>query len=245
MKYYAHFGHKDFILCLGYKSDVIKRYFLNYEECLTNDFILTNGGKQVDLLSSDIDDWRITFVDTGRTTNIGGRLLAVREHLDNEDVFLANYTDNLSNVDMNAMCADFRRSKAVAGFLCVRPNFGFHVVETDGSDVVSKVSSVRDADVWSNGGYFILRKEVFDYLRPGEELVEEPFQRLIREQLLYAYRFEGFWACMDTYKEKQMLDTLYQEGQPPWEVWNQHGRNGQRQDRVAVAVLGDAVSRRR
>jgi len=219
MKYYAHYGHKDFVLCLGHKADVIKKYFLNYEEHLTNDFVLSEGGKHVDLLGSDIHDWRITFVDTGATTNIGGRLRAVRKHLEGEEVFLANYTDNLSDLDLAAMQAAFARSGAVAGFLCVRPNFSFHLVTTGEGDLVDGINSVHETEVWSNGGYFILRKEIFDYMRDGEELVEQPFRRLIQERRLYGYKYRGFWACMDTFKEKQSLEDLYNSGRPPWEVW--------------------------
>jgi glucose-1-phosphate cytidylyltransferase len=219
MKYYAHYGHKDFILCLGHKADVIKKYFLNYEEHLTNDFVLSQGGAQVDLLGSDIHDWRITFVDTGPTTNIGGRLLAVRRHLEDEETFLANYTDNLSDLDLDEMQAAFELSGAVAGMVCVRPNFSFHLVTTGPDSLVENISNVQATEVWSNGGYFIFRHDIFDYMREGEELVEAPFRRLIQARRLYAHKYNGFWACMDTYKEKQVLDDLYNSGRPPWEVW--------------------------
>jgi glucose-1-phosphate cytidylyltransferase len=235
MKFYAHYGHKDFILCLGHKSDVIKRYFLDYEEHLTNDFVLTDGGKSVELLGKDIDDWRITFVDTGMTTNIGGRLLAVRKHLEGEQTFLANYTDNLSNANLHEMQAAFERSQAVAGFLCVRPNFSFHMVTTDDQDMVDSIGSVRETRMWSNGGYFIFNQEIFDYMREGEELVEQPFQRLIRARRLYAHKFSGFWACMDTFKEKQMFDELYNTGRRPWEVWR-GPRTVDDSDRVLASV---------
>ena len=101
MKYYAHFGHKDFILCLGYRADVIKNYFLNYNEAISNDFVLTGGGAEVELLASDINDWRITFVDTGMTASVGERLRAVRPYLEGEDMFLANYADGLSDLDLD------------------------------------------------------------------------------------------------------------------------------------------------
>jgi glucose-1-phosphate cytidylyltransferase len=232
MKYYAHYGHKDFILCLGHKADVIKRYFLNYDEHLTNDFVLTNGGASVELLNRDIEDWRISFVDTGTTSNIGGRLRAVREHLCGEDMFLANYTDNLSSLDLNAMLARFKETKAVGAFLCVKPNFSFHVVTTDADDMVQSIRGVRDANVWSNGGYFVLRQEIFDYLHPGDELVEETFGRLVAERRLYAHRFDGFWACMDTFKEKQALDDLHHAGNAPWQVWCRPGPTTREFDQV-------------
>ena len=222
MKYYAHFGHRDFILCLGHQADAIKNYFLNYNECISNDFVLRPGmeREQIRLLNRDIADWTITFVDTGVETNIGGRLRAVRDHLAGEEIFLANYSDALTDLDLDVMEKDFRsRPDAVAGFLCVRPSTSFHLVTLDGDRRVRTIREARRCDVWINGGYFIMRSEIFDYLRPGEELVVEPFQRLIDQGRLSAYRHEGFWACMDTFKEKQQFDDMYAQDQAPWELW--------------------------
>jgi glucose-1-phosphate cytidylyltransferase len=218
MKYYAHFGHKDFILCLGYKADVIKKYFLNYDECLSNDFTLSGAGN-VDLANSDIHDWRISFVDTGISTNIGGRLRAVRDHLDGEEYFLANYSDNLTDVPLPDMISNFEGSDRVASFLCVRPSQSFHMVSLDGQNVVSRITHASKANLRINGGYFVLRKDVFDYMQPGEELVEEPFQRLIEKKRLAAYRYDGFFVSMDTFKERQALEELYGSGNAPWTLW--------------------------
>jgi glucose-1-phosphate cytidylyltransferase len=217
MKTYAHWGHKEFILCLGYKADVIKNYFLNYDECLSNDFTLS--GQRVDLASSDIDDWKITFVDTGHDTNIGGRLRAVREHLGADEMFLANYSDNLTDVPMDAMIREMEATDRVASFLCVRPSQSFHVVALDDHQAVSRITHVSHSDIRVNGGYFVLRREVFDHMRPGEELVEEPFQRLIEARRLAAYRYDGFFVSMDTFKERQELEDLYTRGVAPWELW--------------------------
>ena len=219
MKYYAHHGHKDFILCLGYKADAIKNYFLNYNECLTNDFILADGGKTLTLLKSDIHDWRITFVDTGITSNIGQRLKAVEEYLDGEDIFLANYVDGLSDLPLPSYIDHFLQRDKIASFVCVKPTQSFHVVSLDGGDLISDIQHVTTAGLWINGGYFIFRKQIFEYLREGEELVVEPFQRLIACNELIGYKHEGFWACMDTFKEKQQLEDLYTRGDAPWEVW--------------------------
>lgn len=221
MKYYAHFGHKEFILCLGYKADVIKEYFLNYDECLSNDFVLTGDRRNVSPLNRDIHDWRITFVDTGMTQNIGGRLLAVREYLRDEEVFLANYSDNLTDLHLPDMIEDFRRRKnVVASFLCVKPSQSFHIVSLNGDGQVLSIDEVANSDVRINGGFFILRQDIFDYVRPGEELVVEPFARLIEEQRLYAFKYDRFWAAMDTFKEKQKFDEMHVRGEAPWEVWN-------------------------
>ncbi|MCE5229775.1 glucose-1-phosphate cytidylyltransferase [bacterium] len=220
MKYYAHFGHKDFILCLGYKADYIKKYFLNYDECLSNDFVLKAGGNHVQLLNRDIDDWTITFVDTGMETNIGGRLRAVRRYVENEPMFLANYSDALTDLDLSEMVRDFQcQPAAVASFLCVRPCTTFHLVNIDGDSRVVSITDVRHSNIWINGGYFILRPEIFDYMRDGEELVSEPFERLIAESRLRAFHYEQFWQCMDTFKDKQEFEDMYTRGRAPWELW--------------------------
>ena len=131
MKYFAHFGHKDFILCLGYRSDLIKQYFLNYNECLSNDFVLSKGGKNLELANSDIHDWRITFVDTGLRSNIGQRLLAVQQYVANEGVFLANYTDGLTDLDLSSYLDYARQRDKIATFLSVKPSLSYHVTMTD------------------------------------------------------------------------------------------------------------------
>jgi len=219
MRYYAHYGHKDFILCLGYKADVIKKYFLNYDECLSNDFILSHGGKKLELLNSDIQDWKITFVDTGLTSNIGQRLKAVERYLEGEEVFFANYSDGLTDLPLLDFIDYFNEQQKIACFLCVRPTQSFHVVSMKDNGTVSAIQHVTRSNMWINGGYFIFRKEIFKYINEGEELVQEPFSRLIEMEELMAYKYEGFWACMDTFKDKQQLDDLYAHGQAPWEVW--------------------------
>lgn len=221
MKYYAHYGHKDFILCLGYKADFIKNYFLNYDECLSNDFVLSGGGKQLLMLNSDIQDWKITFVDTGLYSNIGQRLKAVEKHLAGEEMFLANYSDGLTDLPLNKYIANFIHQDKIASFLSVKPNQSFHVVSTREDGIVTDIQPVTGSNLRINGGFFAFKKEIFDFIKDGEELVLEPFQRLIEKGELLAYQYDGFWACMDTFKEKQMLDDLYARGEACWEVWKQ------------------------
>jgi glucose-1-phosphate cytidylyltransferase len=225
MKYYAHFGHRDFILCLGYRADVVKNYFLRYDECLTNDFVISEGAKKVNLLASDIHDWRITCVDTGLNSNVGQRLKAVEKHLEGEDEFLANYSDGLTDLDLNAQIDDFHRHKKVASFLSVKPNVTFHFVSTDADNLVTGIRDIDHSDMRINGGFFVFKKKIFEYLRPGEELVNEPFQRLIQERNLIAYRYEGFWTCMDTFKDKQRLESMYSKGEALWEVWKEEAEH--------------------
>lgn len=222
MKYYAHYGHKDFILCLGHRADTIKDYFVKYDEYVSNDFILSAGGKNIDLINRDIHDWRITFADTGITSNVGQRLKAVEKYLEGEEAFLANYSDGLSDLPLPHHIEHFRKSDKVASFLCVRPNISYHLVSLNGGGLVTDIEDVSKSSMRINGGYFVFKREIFKYLKDGEELVHEPFQRLIAEQQLVAHQYDGFWACMDTFKDKQHLDDLYAKGNAPWQVWNSH-----------------------
>ena len=223
MRYYAHFGHKDFILCLGYRGDAIKNFFLNYEECISNDFILRDGGRTKELLHSDIEDWRITFVDTGLNTNIGERLVAVRDHLEGEDEFLANYSDAVTDHYLPDQIQHLRRLDRVASFLSVRPNLSYHFVTTNGDGEVTAMQDIGQARTRINGGFFVFRREIFDHILPGEELVLEPFQRLILKRQLLAHEYDGFWVPMDTAKDKKRLDDLDDSGVRPWEVWSRSG----------------------
>src|SRR5262245_63992328 len=148
MRYYAHFGHTQFILCLGYRGDLIKEFFLRYDECMSNDFELSNGGKTVKLHRRDIAAWNITFVDTGLNSNIGQRLKAVERHLDGEPMFLANYSDVLSDLPLDEHIADFKKRDAVGSFLSVRPSQSFHGVRVDDDGRVRDIKSVRQLDFW-------------------------------------------------------------------------------------------------
>jgi glucose-1-phosphate cytidylyltransferase len=219
MRYYAHFGHKDFILCLGYRGDMIRDYFLNYNEAMTNDFVLSEGGKKVELLSSDIQDWRITFVDTGAHSNIGQRLWRVRQHVQNEEAFLANYADGLSDVPLNTLVDDFRRRKVLATFASVRSPASFHTVAASEDGFVSSMGAMNHGDLWINGGYFVLSPKIFNFMNEGEELVEKPFARLIEQKLLTTYHHRGFWQSMDTFKDKIAFDRMEAQGECPWLFW--------------------------
>jgi glucose-1-phosphate cytidylyltransferase len=219
MKYYAHFGHTDFILCLGYRGDLIKHYFLNYEECVSNDFVLSDGGRRRELLNSDIEDWRITFVETGLNANIGERLMAVRPHLRGEEMFLANYADGVSDLHLPDQIEDARGRGAVASFLSVKPSLSYHFLTSTADGVVTSFRDIAQSGLRVNGGYFVFRQEIFDYMREGEELVLEPFERLIAAQQLVGYPHDGFWLPMDTAKDKKRLDDLHDAGDAPWWVW--------------------------
>lgn len=219
MRYYAYYGHKEFILCLGYKADMIKEYFLNYNEYQSNDFVFSDGGKNIDLISSDIQDWKITFVDTGMTTNIGQRLLRVKKYLGDDECFLANYSDGLSDVPLDEVINHHNQTDAIATFLAYKSNQSFHVVRLDGEGWVENISPIAQSGLYVNCGYFVINKKIFDYIEEGDEMVEKPFQRLIKEKKLSAYPYSGFWTAMDTFKDKQLLDDMHARGEKPWEVW--------------------------
>jgi glucose-1-phosphate cytidylyltransferase len=220
MKYYAYHGHRDFILCLGYRGDSIRHFFLNYEECMTNDFVMTEGGRRRELLNSDIEDWRITFVDTGNAAKIGQRLVAVQSYIGDDEVFLANYADGLTDLPLQAQIDHFRRHDKIASFLSVKPNLSYHFVATDDAGRVTAFRDIVQSGLRVNGGFFIFKRQIFDYIRDNEDLVLEPFDRLVSAEQLLAYHYDGFWMAMDTAKEKRRIDDLWESGHPPWMVWN-------------------------
>ena len=200
MNYYAHYGHTEFILCLGYRGDVIKEYFSNGETGL-------------------VGNARITFVDTGLTASVGERLRAVEAHVAGDEVFLANYSDALTDLPLPTYLDYFARHDTIGAFACVRPHHTFHVVALDDRGLVRDVRHVGESGLRINGGFFAFKRSVFEHIRDGEDLVEEPFRRLIAQGQLAAYRYDGFWHCMDTFKDKQAFDEMSARHETPWEVW--------------------------
>ena len=219
MRYYAHFGHKDFILCLGYGAQAVKDYFLNYRETTSNDFVLRQGGDDIKMLSTDISEWSISFIDTGIDSPIGERLRRVRPYLDGDEIFLANYGDVLTDAPMNDLIEEFAQSDAVGQLLAVKPQDSFHVVDIQGDASVTGLTAVADMAMWINGGYFVLRQGIFDYLNEGEDLVMDACIRAAKEGRMRAVRYDGFWAPMDTLKERTALEEQYRRGNSPWALW--------------------------
>jgi len=215
MKYYASYGHKDFILCLGYRGDMIREYFLNYNPYITTDFVMRDGGANIEPAQSDIQDWSISFVDTGLHANIGQRLMAVRDYLAGEKYFLANYSDQVSDLPFNDYLDEALAKDVVASFVSVKPQQSFHSVRADNNGWVTHLESIRDNDVWINGGYMVLRQDIFDYMEAGDELVEAPFDRLIAKNALWTKKYSGFWHAMDTFKDKITLDRMHGKGDLP------------------------------
>jgi len=217
MQYYSRHGHHDFILCMGYKANVIRNFFLDYRPQAHSDCVVSNGGAQVQLIGKCLDEWRVTLIDTGIWRNIGERLWAVRDHVKDDDMFLANYSDGLSDVDLQDMIDRFKASGKLACFIAVRPALTFHLADIDADGRVRDLHSSDTSDIWINGGFFIMRPKIFDYMQEGEELVIEPFRRLIEADQLMAYKYTGFWRAMDTLRDRQVLEDMLEHGRIPWQ----------------------------
>lgn len=217
MRYYAHFGHTEFILCLGYGAAKIKDFFLDYHEEQSNDFVLHND--RVELLHTDISEWSVTFVDTGLESAIGERLRRVRKYLDGDPYFLANYADVLTDAPLDRVIERFHESGATASILVVPPQSSFHCVDVAENGEIKEITPISRFPIWENGGYFVLSQEIFDLLPPGGDLVADVCQPLAGQGRLFGYRHEGFWKPADTFKERAELDDGYTHGIHPWTVW--------------------------
>lgn len=199
MRYYAHYGHTDFVLCLGHKGELIKAY--------------------CDKIAGELAGWRFTFADTGSGSSIGERLYAARPYLEDEDVFLANYADGLTDLPLADLIESFRAGDKIGVFVSVKPSLTYHFVKTSEDGTVTEITEANEMNLRVNGGYFVFRREMFDYLGAGEDLVGEPFRRLVQLGALQGYLYDGFWKNMDTFKDKQALEELCASGRAPWEVW--------------------------
>jgi glucose-1-phosphate cytidylyltransferase len=228
MRYYAYHGHKDFILCLGYKADNIRTFFEAARVGLPNEYMETADEDAREQLRRELADWRITFAYTGLEACVG------------EELFLANYADVLTDAPLPTMVDLLRQHDMTGAFLCARPTYSFHVVSWKDGHTVDRIQACTDAEIWLNGGYFVFRREIFDAMQPGEELVEAPFRRLIEQAKLLGYRHEGFWAPMDTLKDRQNLNDMHARGERPWAVWEQDGRA--QVVEPAIAVSGGNVA---
>ena len=243
MRYYAHFGHTDFVLCLGYGAHHIKDFFLNYDETASNDFVLR--GRDVELLGSDIQDWTITFVHTGMESPIGERLRRVRSCVEGEEMFLANYADVLTDAPLDVMIERFRASDAVGGLLAVPPQSAFHCVNLGEGDQVASISTLTEMPLWENGGYLMFRPEVFDHLEPDCDLITDVCAPLAKDGRMMAYRHRGFWQPADTIKERTALEAAYQAGTRPWMLWDTPDRHTPDRDplQATIAELAGRVER--
>jgi glucose-1-phosphate cytidylyltransferase len=220
MKYYAHFGFKDFILCLGHRGSAVKRFFIDYDAWLSTDFVLEGKRGGTAVVESDISDWRITFVDTGLHANIAERLVKIRPYLGDDELFLCNYSDNLTDAPLPDQIRFLQeRPELVASFMSTIPALSMHAVTTGSDGYVESIVPITQTGLRVNGGFFVFRQAFYDYIRPGEDLMDEPFARLLRERRVVAHVYDGFWQAMDTLKDWKVLDDLHNAEKAPWELW--------------------------
>ena len=220
MKHYAQYGFKDFVVALGYKGEYIKRYVVDYSSLHCDLTVSLRDGGVKRHENGDSDDWTVNLVDTGLTTNTGGRIKRLAPYLDGE-TFMLTWGDGVSDVDLDRLLEFHRSHGRLATLTAVRPPARFGHLELDG-DVVSEFSEKPQArEGWINGAFFVLEREVLDYIDGDDTQWErEPLERLARDGQLMAYRHDSFWQCMDTLRDKKLLDELWATGNAPWKIWN-------------------------
>lgn len=217
MKIYSHFGCNDFVLCLGYKGHMIKDYFLKHREML-NDFTLNVNKGHIDHHNNEAGDWNITFAETGSDTNTGGRLKKVEKYVA-DDNFLMTYGDGVSDVNINELLAHHLKKGKIATLTSIQPMSRFGIVEFNSDHAIKSFKEKPKLDGWINGGFFVFKKEFFNYLDGNPILEQEPLRKLAEENQLVAYPHTGFWECMDTYRDFEFLNKLWKEGKAFWKVW--------------------------
>lgn len=220
MKTYAHHGITDFVCCLGYRANMIKDYFLNYE-AMNNDFTICLGERHRICYHNkhDEQDFRVTLVDTGLETMTGGRVKRIQDHI-RDDQFLVTYGDGVADVDITAALRFHNQHGRIATASTIRPTSRFGVVNINGDNAITAFEEKPKTDSWANAGYFIFDRKVFDYIDNDETILEkEPLERLAAEGQLMAYQHDGFFFAMDTYREYLALNELWNTGMAPWKVW--------------------------
>lgn len=220
MKIYAAHGFDDFILCLGYKGQAIKEYFMDYLSWRHHDFALDLSGKEgaVRMLNHDRERWKITFVDTGEQTNTGGRIRRVAPFIC-EDSFMATYGDGVADIDIRKLVEFHHHHRRMGTITVVNPPSQFGLVELEKDGRVGRFREKPLLDYWINGGFFVFRREFFDCLKDDDILEKEPLERLVREGQLMAFPHQAYWQCMDTYKDTIELNELWAGGRAPWKKW--------------------------
>lgn len=219
MKLYSHHGVNDFVICLGYKGYVVKEYFANYFLHMS-DVTFDMSSNRMEVHQNNAEPWRVTLVDTGDTTQTGGRLKRVRSYLGDEEPFCMTYGDGVGNVDIGKLVAYHSEHGRLATVTATQPPGRFGALELDGDQVCSFSEKPHGDGAWINGGFFVLSPKVIDYIGGDETLWErDPMERLASEGELRAYFHDGFWQPMDTLRDKQNLESLWQGGKAPWKLW--------------------------
>lgn len=218
MKIYAFYQFSDFILCLGYRGEMIKEFFVNMP-WMSNDFTLElSSSKKTILRAYPIEDWRITFIDTGLETNTGGRIKLIEQYIE-DDLFMATYGDGVSDIDIKRLLAFHKEKGKIATLTAIHPSSQFGIIEEkDGIAASFKEKPMLEGLI--NGGFFVFNKKIFNYLTKDSVLEEEPLRELAKDRELAVYTHPGFWMCMDTAKQAQMLNDMWNKGNRPWKIWN-------------------------
>ena len=218
MKHYAHYGFSEFVIALGYKGDVIKRFFLEHS-ALHGNFSIDMQTGQITARQESPENWRVHLVDTGSESSTGGRIARVRDLLGDE-TFMMTYGDGVSDVDLNALLALHRKCNRIVTLTAVRPPARFGGLIFDGDLIAQFTEKPQIGEGWINGGFMVMEPEIFNYIPSDSTNLEaDVLERLAREQQLVAYQHGDFWQCMDTLRDKKLLENLWQHGKAPWKTW--------------------------
>jgi glucose-1-phosphate cytidylyltransferase len=220
MKYYSSFGYNDFIICCGYKQYVIKEFFADYylHMCdLTFDFTNENN---MEVHANSTEPWRVTLIDTGLNTMTGGRIKRVAKYIGDEP-FMLTYGDGVSNVNIHDLVDFHKKHGKIATLTAIQPGGRFGVLDIEDENAISRFKEKsKDDGGWINGGFMVLEPEIMDYIDGDTTVFEkDPLERVATEGQLMAYRHNGFWQCMDTMRDKELLERLWKEGDAPWKIW--------------------------
>lgn len=220
MKLYSYYGIKEFIICCGYKQHVIKEWFANYFLYNSNvTFDFSAGEKKMTVHDTMSEQWKVTVVDTGLNTLTGGRIKRIKDYIGNEP-FLLTYGDGVSDVNIEKVIQAHKKNNCIATLTAVRPQGRFGVMSIEENKITSFREKSQEDTGWINGGYMVLEPAVFDYIEGDQISFEkEPLEQLAKEGKLYCYKHEGFWQCMDTMKDRERLEALWNMGQAPWKLW--------------------------
>jgi glucose-1-phosphate cytidylyltransferase len=218
MKHYEHYGYKDFAIALGYKGEFIKKYMVDYCHLSRNLTVEMKNGN-VKVHDGDPSEWTVDLIDTGMSTNTGGRIKRLKPYVNNE-TFMLTWGDGVSDVDLNKLLAFHRSHGKLATMTAVRPAARFGHLEMEGNRVVEFSEKPQTAEGWINGAFFVLEPQVFDYIEgDNTQWEKEPLETLASEGQLMAYQHSSFWQCMDTLRDKVLLEDMWQKGNTPWKTW--------------------------
>ncbi len=220
MKSYAHYGYTQFVLCLGYKGEMIKRYFYNYD-VLSNDFTTELGSRKLQIHSKNKEvNWQVTLADTGLQAKTGARVKRVEQYVDS-DIFMLTYGDGVADININALLAFHRLHGKIGTVTGVIPQSRYGELIIQGGRVTAFREKPALTEGFINGGYFVFNREVFNYLKDEDECIleREPLERLSADGQLMVYSHTGFWQCMDTPRDLQLLQEMWESGNPPWKMW--------------------------